>query len=148
MQFSILITLFSAAQAHHLCGKSEEPQVEQAGPSVIKGCIKETPIYKTHYKHIHGFNTVNTQVKEMVPETKVVKSYRTVERVVKDVVPEFKTVECLRPEYRTVTTQVPYTKSIPYKMKSMVTEALPPKIIDEPKVMETHHSQPCSHNEV
>ncbi|KAJ9070246.1 hypothetical protein DSO57_1010284 [Entomophthora muscae] len=43
MKFSILITLFSAAQAHHLCGKCEEPQVEQAGPSVIKGYIKETP---------------------------------------------------------------------------------------------------------
>ncbi|KAJ9071556.1 hypothetical protein DSO57_1035778 [Entomophthora muscae] len=84
----------------------------------------------------------------MVSETKVVKSYRTVERVVKDVVPEFMTVECLRPEYRTVTTQVPYTKSIPYKVKSMVTEELPPKIIDEPKIMETPHSNPCSHNEV
>ncbi|KAJ9054606.1 hypothetical protein DSO57_1012672 [Entomophthora muscae] len=84
MQVSILIAFFSAAQAHHLCGKSEEPQVEQAGPSVIKGCIKKAPIYKTHYEHIHGFNTVNTQVKKMVPETKVVKSYRTVEWVVKD----------------------------------------------------------------
>ncbi|KAJ9088229.1 hypothetical protein DSO57_1025117 [Entomophthora muscae] len=61
--------------------------------------------------------------------------------------PEFKTVECLRPEYRTVTTQVPYTKSIPYKVKSMVTKALPPKIIDEPKILEIHHSHPCSHNE-
>ncbi|KAJ9082870.1 hypothetical protein DSO57_1000857 [Entomophthora muscae] len=109
---------------------------------------KRPPSTKTHYKHIHGFNTVNTQVKEMVPETKVVKSYRTVEQVVKDVVPEFNTVECLRPEYRTVTTQVPFTKSIPYKMKSMVTEALPPKIIDEPKIKETHHSHPCSHNEI
>ncbi|KAJ9087412.1 hypothetical protein DSO57_1033604 [Entomophthora muscae] len=84
----------------------------------------------------------------MVHETKVVNSYRTVERVVKDVVPEFKTVECLRPEYRTVTTQVPFIKSIPYKVKSMVTEALPPKIIDEPKIKETYHSHPCSHKEV
>ncbi|KAJ9085452.1 hypothetical protein DSO57_1013910 [Entomophthora muscae] len=75
----------------------------------------------------------------MVPETKVVKSYCTVERVVKDVVPEFKTVECLCPEYRTVITQVPFTKHIPYKVKSMVTEALTPKIIDEPKIKETHH---------
>ncbi|KAJ9081313.1 hypothetical protein DSO57_1015982 [Entomophthora muscae] len=111
---------------------NEEPQIEQAGPSVIKGCIKKAPIYKTHYEHIHGFNTVNTQVKKMVPETKTV--------------PEFKTVECLHPEYRTVTTQVPYTKSIPYKVKSMVTEELPPKIIDEPKITETHHSHPYSHD--
>ncbi|KAJ9087650.1 hypothetical protein DSO57_1031023 [Entomophthora muscae] len=82
----------------------------------------------------------------MIPEAKVIKSYRTVEWVVKDVVPEFKTVEYLRPEYRTVTTQVPYTKYIPYNVKRIVTEALPPKIIYEPKIMEAHYSYSCSHN--
>ncbi|KAI0241384.1 hypothetical protein L0F63_005885 [Massospora cicadina] len=114
-------------------------------PAVIKGCYKETPIYKTHYKTIQGFNTVKSQVKEMVPETKVVKSFRTVSRVVKDVVPEFKTVEYLRPEYRTVTHKVPFTKEIPYKVKSVVTEPLPPSVIPEPHISETIQPTPCAY---
>ncbi|KAI0221271.1 hypothetical protein L0F63_002973, partial [Massospora cicadina] len=129
----------------HVIESEMGAETEQAGPAVIKGCYKETPIYKTHYKTIQGFNTVKSQVKEMVPETKVVKSFRTVSRVVKDVVPEFKTVEYLRPEYRTVTHKVPFTKEVPYKVKSVVTEPLPPTIIPEPHVSETIQPTPCAY---